>query len=207
MYKIFFKDRVINLTDEIGKNLNNDFDAILKYGNQGELVDFIKNFENDESLKNAYIYHHNKYELLKNFRDCFRSLPAAGGLVWNSDYTAFLGIKRLGVYDLPKGKVEKDETFEDAAVREVKEECNIPTVEIVDKLISTFHTYKIEEKSIFKETRWYEMQYVDKILPSPQVEENIEEIFWVTKDILSEFRSNTYPSILQVLEKSKRVGG
>lgn len=205
MYKIFFKDRVIHLTEEIEKNLNNDFDTILKYGNQGELADFIANFEKDESLKSAFIYHHNLHELLKIFRDCFRSLPAAGGLIWNDDFTAFLGIKRLGVYDLPKGKVEKDETFEEAAIREVKEECNIPTVELLDRLTSTFHTYKINEQNILKETRWYEMKYVDSIIPSPQREENIEDIFWVNKEKLEEFKNNTYPSIIEVLEKSLRI--
>ncbi len=205
MYKIFFKDRVIHLTEEIEKNLNNDFDAILKYANQGELIDFISNFENDESLKNAFIYHHNLYELLTNFREYFRSLPAAGGLIWNDDFTAFLGIKRLGVYDLPKGKVEKNETFEEAAIREVKEECNIPTVELLNRLTSTFHTYKINNQTVLKETKWYEMKYIDSTIPTPQKEENIEDIFWVDREKLEEFKSNTYPSIIQVLEKSKRI--
>ena len=37
-------------------------------------------------------------------------------------------IQRLGDWDLPKGKVEKREGVEAAAVREVQEECGLVTL-------------------------------------------------------------------------------
>lgn len=205
MYKIFFKDRVIHLTDRIESTLTADFGAILKYANQSELKEFIKNFENDTRIKSAFIYSHNLFELLKNFRACFYSLPAAGGLVWNTDLNRFIGMKRLGVYDLPKGKVEKNETFEEAAIREVQEECGIKELTILKSLTSTFHTYPLKGQTVFKETRWYEMQYHGSSLPTPQVEENIESVFWVDPKELDLFTSATYPSILEVLKKSDHI--
>lgn len=205
MYKIFFKDRIIYLTDNIEENLTEDFNRILKYANRSELKQFIKNFEEDLSVKSAFIYSHNLIDLLKNFRACFHSLPAAGGMVWNAELNRFIGIKRLGVYDLPKGKVEKGETFEQAAIREVEEECNIEGVTILNKLTSTFHTYPLKGRTIFKETRWYEMQYSGDRLPTPQVEENIESLFWVNPNEIEAFTSSTYPSLLDVFKKSNRI--
>ena len=49
--------------------------------------------------------------------------------------------ERLGVWDLPKGKVEKSEDIEQAAVREVQEECGLVDVRLVAPLTSTWHTY------------------------------------------------------------------
>jgi len=205
MYKIFFKDRIIHLTDQIESSLTEDFGAILKYANQGELKEFIENFENDVSIQSAFIYSHNLFELLKNFKSCFHSLPAAGGLVWNAELNRFIGMKRLGFYDLPKGKVEKGETFEEAAIREVQEECGIKELTLLKSLTSTFHTYPLKGQTVFKETRWYEMQYCGSSLPTPQVEENIESVFWVDPEDLDSFTSSTYPSILEVLKKSDYI--
>ncbi|WP_044117881.1 NUDIX hydrolase [Alkaliflexus imshenetskii] len=205
MYKIFFKDRLIYLTNRIDIDLTDDFGSILKYANQGELLQFIANFDRDTSIGKAFIYHHNVFELLQNFRLCFKNLPAAGGLVWNAEGNRFLAIKRLGVYDLPKGKVEPDETFEAAAIREVEEECGISGVTIIKKLTSTYHTYHLREQHIFKETKWFEMSYKGTETPSPQTSENIESVFWANPSSLSDFKANTYPSIIEVLKSSDEI--
>ncbi len=205
MYKIFFKDRVIILTKRIENDLSSDFSSILKYANQGELQQFIHHFEQDESRKCAYIYHHNANELLQHFRACFKNLPAAGGLVWNKDKTAFLGLKRLGYFDLPKGKIKATEIFEHAAIREVEEECGISGISITQKITRTFHTYHIKDQPIFKETHWFEMVYQGNEKPQPQVEENIESVFWVNSQVLPNLITNTYPSILEVLRSAKTI--
>ena len=49
-------------------------------------------------------------------------VPAAGGLLTN-DQGELLCIHRLGHWDLPKGKLEPGEILEEAAAREVQEEC------------------------------------------------------------------------------------
>jgi hypothetical protein len=123
MYKIFFKDRALFLTDRIEHDLTHDFSSIYKFGNEGELKRFILTFENQVSGKSAFVYYHDLEELFRRFRSCFRNILAAGGLVWNSGGTHFLGITRLERPDLPKGKLKPNETFEEAAKREVTEEC------------------------------------------------------------------------------------
>ena len=73
---------------------------------------------------------------------------AAGGLVTNPQ-GQILWIFRRGFWDLPKGKVEKMESIEEAALREVEEECGIKQL-VLDKLIDkTYHIYKIKGKYIF----------------------------------------------------------
>jgi ADP-ribose pyrophosphatase YjhB (NUDIX family) len=205
MYKIFFKDRVIILTNSISSDLTNDFGSILKYSNRGELIQFIDNFEKNVSIKSAYIYWHNANELLQQFRSCFKNLLAAGGLVWDAHSTSFLAMNRLGCFDLPKGKVEANETFEEAAVREVEEECNIEDVKILNKLTTTFHTYHLKGQSILKETRWYEMVYNGDTVPTPQTEEDIEDVFWMSPQNIADITTKTYPSILEVLGASAKT--
>src|SRR5690348_4880805 len=56
-------------------------------------------------------------------------MEAAGGVVFN-DSGQILVIFRKKKWDLPKGKLDYGETPEDAALREVKEECGIKHLEI-----------------------------------------------------------------------------
>jgi len=203
MYKIFFKDRALILTNRIDSVLTTNFGAIHKLGSEAELKKFLRNFENNEKQKEAFIYHHNEFELLQRVRKCYKNLPAAGGLVWNPPHNAFLGITRRGRSDLPKGKVEPDETFEKAAIREVQEECNIDdNLRIQRPLISTFHIYYIDEVPILKETRWFEMIYNGQKNPSPQTEEDITRIEWIHLQNIDKFVRNAFPSVKDVIETS-----
>ena len=205
MYKVFFKDRLLILTNRIETDLTTDFNAILKYSNQGELKTFLNNFEQNEDLKTAIIYWHNQHQLLQKVRDCYKNILAAGGLVWNAHHKQFLIFKRLGMIDLPKGKVDKGETFEEAALREVEEECGLHELKITNKLATTFHTYRLADKIILKETRWFEMTYHGTATPTPQTEENIEAVWWINPEDFKDFAAYTYPSIREVLKKSSGI--
>lgn len=75
------------------------------------------------------------------------------------------GIKYLilhygaGHWDFPKGKQEKNETEEQAALREIKEETGIEDVELIDgfrEAISYF--YKQGRETIFKEVVFFLVQ-------------------------------------------------
>ncbi len=200
MYKVFFKDRIVFLTNNIERDLSNDFGAIFKYSNNKELNDFILNFESREEIKKAFIYHHDLDELFEHFTNCFKFINAAGGVVKNNE-DQILVIHRLGVWDLPKGKAEKGETIEETAIREVEEECSITNLRITKTLTPTFHTYRLKEKLILKRTYWYEMSYSGTEIPQPQTEEDITAVKWINMSETSIIKENTYPSIIEVLNE------
>ena len=55
---------------------------------------------------------------------------AAGGLL-TDEAGRLLCIHRIGHWDLPKGKLEAGEALEEAAAREVQEECGVPLPEVL----------------------------------------------------------------------------
>ena len=72
------------------------------------------------------------------------------------------GIKYLllhygaGHWDFPKGKQEKNETEEQAAAREIKEETGIEDIEFAEGFKETVkYFYKKDEETIFKEVVFF----------------------------------------------------
>ena len=90
------------------------------------------------------------------FQALYKPVLAAGGMV-SDEAGRLLAIHRLGVWDLPKGKVEPGEDTAAAAVREVQEECGLQRVERGDALATTWHTYERKGKRHLKRTEWYLM--------------------------------------------------
>lgn len=124
------------------------------------------------------------------------TIEAAGGVVeFNNN---ILLIKRLEKWDLPKGKIELGENVEHAAIREVHEECGI-NVEIKHFLCYTFHTYILKNMYIIKKTHWYSMttKSIDNV--KPQLEEDITEVRFVSKNDINVYLQNTYSNIIMVL--------
>ena len=116
-------------------------------------------------------------------------IEAAGGLVKKEE--SYLWIYRNNKWDLPKGKVEKNESVKSAAIREVVEECGLDgSLTIVNPLYTSFHIYKEPKKKILKRTHWYLMNYLgdDKLVP--QLEEGITKVVWANK-----LESNHYASL------------
>jgi 8-oxo-dGTP pyrophosphatase MutT (NUDIX family) len=129
-------------------------------------------------------------------------IEAAGGVVFNNKNEVLL-IKRLGKWDLPKGKMEGEELPEESAVREVMEECGIVGLTVLDKLPCTYHVYKMHNFNFLKITYWYKMQTdFDKPL-IPQTEENITEVKWVPWGSITPDTLNTYISIKELLKELK----
>ena len=127
----------------------------------------------------------------------FKIIKAAGGLVTKGDQ--ILMIYRLKRWDFPKGKVESGEKRKEAAIREVEEECNVK-VELLHKLATTWHHYKLHDKHILKQTKWYLMHCLEDGQMKPQIEEDIEDIKWMNPDELTEAMKNTYNTIKFVFQ-------
>lgn len=108
-------------------------------------------------------------------------------------------IFRRGVWDLPKGKIDHGESDEQAAIREVKEETGLQTLEIHQRLNPTFHLYQISNEWILKETHWFLMSNPGNEETVPQAIENITSVEWRDKQNLAEIESNTYLSVWNLL--------
>ncbi len=124
---------------------------------------------------------------------------AAGGLVVDEG-SRLLAIKRLGKWDLPKGKVEKGESIEVGAVREVQEECGLIDVKLVRPIMSTWHTYERKGRQYLKRTDWFLMNASATERLTAQVEEDIEEVRWLDEAGVRMMEAETYPSLLPVLK-------
>jgi 8-oxo-dGTP pyrophosphatase MutT (NUDIX family) len=134
-----------------------------------------------------------------NIQKCVKVIEAAGGLV-KSEENKFLFIKRNGFWDLPKGKLEIGEKKKDAAVREVEEECGITVKSLGNKITKTYHIYELKGKIVLKISHWYKMKAIANQALVPQLEEGITEVKWLSKTDWPMVKSNTYPSILDVID-------
>ncbi len=138
------------------------------------------------------------------FRSRYKFVQAAGGVV-EDEQQRLLVIKRLGKWDLPKGKVDAGESIEEAALREVEEECGIDELLIVRPIAITWHTYFRNGKDHLKRTDWYLMKGSSEKKLKPQIEEDIEEVRWMTRQEVDRIKGKTYPSLVKVLETWDRM--
>lgn len=149
----------------------------------------------ENNLEQTYILQTNDPKAtLKEIKNAVRVINAAGGLVKNAN-SDYLFIKRLGKWDLPKGKVEEGERMREAAVREVAEECSIEIDFLGKKIESTYHVYVLKGEFILKKTNWYKMKVNSVPNLIPQAEENISDAKWFSAKDLHIIRENTYPMI------------
>lgn len=135
---------------------------------------------------------------LEKLKSQFIFIVAAGGIVFNEN-DEILTILRHGKHDLPKGKKEPNEDIPTTAIREVQEECGISNISIISPLPSTFHIYQHKSKYVLKQTYWYKMSSKKQVL-SPQIEEEITKAEWTPTNDLSDFKLNTFPSLLELLK-------
>ncbi|MEX1003288.1 MAG: NUDIX domain-containing protein [Crocinitomicaceae bacterium] len=136
-------------------------------------------------------------DLLYTFKD-HRFIEAAGGIVRREN--KFLFIKRHGLWDIPKGKLDAGETPKIAAVREIEEECGLSSPQIIDHLMNTWHTYEEKGEKILKKTYWYLLEEVAETKELiPQEEEGITAVQFFKWEELDEVKHNTYLSIIEVI--------
>jgi 8-oxo-dGTP pyrophosphatase MutT (NUDIX family) len=199
MYKVFFNERIVLLTDDFIRNFQVRYGLFYKYRNVEELKELLDFYWKLRSINALFVFHYDIEELRERFKSCFHQIYASGGLIRNNR-GEYLVMKRRGKWDLPKGKVNRNESFEDAAIREVQEETGLHNPEIVNPLISTYHCYYIGEQPILKRTSWFKMLYQGHEEPLPQYDEDITEIRWVKKEALHDITTNTYPAITDVLQ-------
>lgn len=199
--KIYFGNEPVILCDEIDKDINEllhhpdavFIDEISPKAMKSMLHEIVK-----EEFHAGVIWHNDLEKLKETFFKNFKIIEAAGGIVQN-DKKEVLFIHRLGKWDLPKGKIEKGEKEEEAAVREVMEETGVTGLHLKKKIGETYHVYDEFGKHFLKISHWYHMTCSSKQELKPQTEEHITAIKWVKTIDIKEPVENTYPSIKNIL--------
>jgi len=137
-------------------------------------------------------------QLFLDFARYFVWLDAAGGVVQDEQHR-FLFIRRFGLWDLPKGKVELGESFAEAGLREVSEETGIQQLHIIDSLPDTYHIYTEKERNILKCTHWYAMKAPGNQPLIPQTKEQITEACWLSAEEGQRAIGASYRSLRETL--------
>ena len=182
------------------ESLNIDLHNVMIKKNNEQLKDFVLGFEKSDDINISIIYSDKQEDTIIKIGQLFKFIEAAGGIVKNNKGELLI-IERLGKNDLPKGKVENGEKVEDAAKREIEEECGINKLETIQLLEPTYHTYRLNGKFIFKKTNWYYFLHNGNDKPIPQTEENITKVEWCNDDNIRSILGNTYNSIIDVFSQ------
>lgn len=190
MYRLFCNNRTLTA--------NNFCEDLLSVDNKGvkncdDLVAKIRLWLEDETVENLDLDDVDGENLALAIKKIFRQAPAAGGVVIIDN--KFVAIERHGIPDLPKGHIEKGESPEVAALREVEEETGITDLEIIKELPATWHCYLLDNQWTIKKTSWYLMRTKSGMKNIPQTEEGISKVYLVDKKGVKDFEEKTFASL------------
>lgn len=173
---------------------------LIKNIDNKNLISFISYLQKNkiEGLKSIVFMVSDEAKTKKELKKNFIHIKAAGGIATN-DKDEKLLIKRLGFWDLPKGKADQGEKSKQTAKREVEEECGVK-VKVGKKICTTWHTYSIKGKIALKQTKWYSLKSISDKKMKPQHDEGIEEVVWMNKQDLKKAMENSYASIVHVVK-------
>lgn len=199
--KIYIHNKPLYLCDELSNELNalvhNPDNVFIDELDSHTVKTMLREMQLPEIKTGIFLYS-DLEKLKKSFLKKFEIIQAGGGLVQNENKEVLL-IFRRGFWDLPKGKLDKGETMEECAVREVQEETGLKTIKLKKLLTVTYHSYDLGTHHLLKESHWYRMKGKSSEKLEAQTEEDIEQIKWVKREDLPLYAKNTYPSILDVL--------
>ncbi len=196
MYRLFCNNRKLTA--------NNFCENLLSLDNKGvkncdDLVAKIRHWLDDATAEDVDLGDVDGENLASAIKNIFRQAPAAGGVVIIDN--KFVAIERNGIPDLPKGHIEKGESPEVAALREVEEETGITNLEIIQELPATWHCYLLNDQWTIKKTSWYLMKTASGMKNIPQKEEGISKVYLVDKKGVNEFEKNTFDSLKTLVPK------
>jgi 8-oxo-dGTP pyrophosphatase MutT (NUDIX family) len=198
MYKVFINAHLIRLLPKDVIIQDEKSHLAVFDPSRSELQILVDCLFKEQNAFDVELYSDDPDDLWSTFESSFKIIEAAGGMVLNQRGEKLL-IKRLGRWDLPKGKMEKGESPEDSAIREVEEECGLGSLKIVGKLEPTFHMYQLGELKILKKTHWFRIEAQGDLSVIPQIEEGISEVRWFAEKELPEARRSTYRSLEELI--------
>lgn len=130
---------------------------------------------------------------------------SAGGAVYkkNNSYTHWLIIQPTNSnrWQLPKGRIEKGEKSETAAVREVQEEGGI-LVKSISKIGKQEYFFYLHGKRIFKIVTFYLMEYIKDSVEGVDKKE-IDKAEFV--DFETALKTLTFDNDKEILQQAKKI--
>lgn len=201
MYIIFINDNALILSGS--KEILNGFENVeVKAYNDSSSIDEALFKLQTDSCKELFLVGSCLPSMWDDFCARFQLIEAAGGVVTNSKKQV-LWIRRNDKWDLPKGKVEVGEQIQEAAVREVKEECGLTSIRLGVLLGVTYHIYSCKDVYVLKKSYWFSMSCPAQQDLIPQLEEGITEVVWADAALHQMYLENTYASISELLRQEK----
>lgn len=198
MYEVYMLNRPVVFSE----NANNTAsDLVIHEPSKQNLIELPQLLRDGTHLTSVNLTSENPSALWMEFCMLYREVLAAGCVVVNNE-KEYLWIERNSKWDLPKGKVESNESIEEAALREVTEETGIDRLTLVRQIGKTYHTYEEGGHPILKTTFWFLAQHNGGATPgAPQLEEGITAIHWEKHPLNPSARSKAYPSILHLVDQ------
>ncbi len=199
IYKVFINNFFILITDF--KKIENGISSCQILSFDVELIDYL--FSCQYTLNSNIVYQcKNPLAVFQNLQFEFEFITASGGVVKNKKNEVLMIYKNES-WDLPKGKLNVQESIEDAALREVFEETNVKDLRIISKEFVTHHIYQFlnsdgEIRQVLKETTWFLMTTNLDVELIPQKEEGITQVNWISSSNIKNIK--TYESIKCVLQ-------
>ena len=203
MYKIFYEQRALIFPNIEEKDLVLDVTSLQLESYEVEIIhNFLRQWLVVDLTDDVVIDHVSPEVLSAALCRTFSMAPAAGGVVVKD--RQFAAIQRHGIPDLPKGHIEEGEDAATAAIREVEEETGFMGLKIIRQLPSSWHCYLYEDEWRLKQTSWFLMEAADETHVSPQLDEDITEVTFLSEYDLEWFLKHTYRSIAETLGEELR---
>ena len=198
-YKIYYNNSFVLISGD-RTQINKNFTRILT--EEKDIKNFLADpsiLYNKETTGNIFLACCKPGETMCQILDGLEIVIAGGGIVTNENDELLL-IFRRGKWDMAKGKIELNERIIDGALREVEEETGVKIESVEERPCTTYHAYKMKGRNCLKETSWFKMRAKPgQTKLTPQTEEDIEEVRWVKKSDLIQYRDISYPLVWDLL--------
>ncbi len=133
------------------------------------------------------------------------TIISAGGIVYRVEdgITYFLAVRNMhNKWTFPKGKVEEEETWQEAAKREIEEETGVKDLDIVSEVGEIKFTDKSDTSPIKKNVHFYLARTTQKDITAKN-DAHTDSVAWMTEEELRQ--KLDYPNLINLLDKAKEM--